>query len=322
MPCRAASRRSPGTRDRFSGLRHERQKRSALRFRLSATETDEGDLPGDGNRAICIDGAACGGERDMNARAQVLVEHLPDLRRYAAALVGASRGDRLVEACVEQVLEDPGLLDPVAPRHALLRLFDQIFERAAAPQDLEAVVGTEGLRSAVAQLPTLDRKILLLSNLMRLSRGEVAAVLGLTQSEIADRLLAARETLRRHLAARVLVIEDEPIVALSIARIISRMGHSVCGVAHDRREALERVREGKPTLILADVRLRGGDDGIRTVEEIIGRTPMPVIFITGYAHDLIQNQRMRPTLVIGKPFMPQTLEVAVQRVLSQRALAS
>ena len=131
-----------------------------------------------------------------------------------------------------------------------------------------------------------------------------------------------RECLRRRLSARVLVIEDEPIVAMSIAGIVSRMGHSVCGVAQSRSEAFERARDGRPTLILADVRLRGGDDGIRTVEEIVGRTPMPVIFITGHAQDLIQQLRMRPTLVIGKPFMPQTLEVAVRRVLSRQALTA
>jgi CheY-like chemotaxis protein len=75
------------------------------------------------------------------------------------------------------------------------------------------------------------------------------------------------------------------------------------------------VRDSQPTLILADVRLSDGDSGITTVQEIVRRRPVPVIFITGYVQDLIREQQLRPTLVIGKPFAPRTLEAAVRRVL-------
>jgi CheY-like chemotaxis protein len=86
-------------------------------------------------------------------------------------------------------------------------------------------------------------------------------------------------------------------------------------VAHTRREALARVRETRPGLILADVRLRDGDNGIATVREIVRQVSAPVIFITGHAQDLIAEQQLRPTLVVGKPFAPHTLEAAVRRVL-------
>jgi CheY-like chemotaxis protein len=139
---------------------------------------------------------------------------------------------------------------------------------------------------------------------------------------VTRRLMSARELLRSQLSAKVLVIEDEPIVAMSIAHVMTRMGHEICGIAHNRQEALARMRESRPDLILADVRLGNGDNGITTVREITDRRAIPVIFITGYAHELLAEERLRPTLVIGKPFVPRTLEIAVRRALGSATAGS
>ncbi len=122
--------------------------------------------------------------------------------------------------------------------------------------------------------------------------------------------------MRRALSLRVLVIEDEPVVAMSIAHILTHMGHEVCGIAHTQREAVARARASMPGLILADVRLRDGDNGIATVRAIRRHQAIPVIFVTGHANDLVA-QDLRPALVVGKPFAPRTLEAAVRRVLAR-----
>jgi CheY-like chemotaxis protein len=176
----------------------------------------------------------------------------------------------------------------------------------------------DGLPGALAQLPPDQRKALLLVTIEGFGHADAGAVLGLSAETVGRLVLAAREALRRLLSLRVLVIEDEPVVAMSIAHILTHMGHEVCGIAHTQREALARARASMPNLILADVRLRDGDNGIAAVRAITRHQAIPVIFLTGHATDLIA-QDLRPALVVGKPFAPRTLEAAVRRVLARQS---
>lgn len=257
----------------------------------------------------------------MPLRSEDIVRELPGLRRYALALTGATpSADRLVERALERLLTRQARLAPPALRPALFAALAADY--AADPgEDARAAGvlppgGGMPLRSALRGLAPLDRQVLLLVTLAGFARGEVAAMLDLSEAETGRRLLAARESLRRAVALRALVIEDEPLVALGIAQILARMGHEVCGVAGSRREALWRDRESLPGLILADVRLRDGDDGIRIVREIVARRPVPVVFITGHAPALIAADDLSPAVVIGKPFAPRTLEVAVRHAIA------
>ncbi len=259
----------------------------------------------------------------MPVRSTDIIDELPGLRRYAAVLVGdVGRADELVEICLERLLAEQAQLTGRHLRLMLFALFDRVFEEARRTAPMPDDVSRNrdhhaagALDTSLRGLPLEERKALLLVALEGLSQGDAAAILGVSSPVIARHVLKARERLRRALSRRVLVIEDEPIMAMSIAHIMTRMGHEVCGVAQTRREALARVRETRPSLILADVRLRDGDNGIATVREIVRRLSVPVIFITGYAHDLVDAREFDPATVIGKPFAPRTLEAAVRRVL-------
>jgi CheY-like chemotaxis protein len=253
----------------------------------------------------------------MSVRSTEIIDLLPSLRRYALALVGdQGRADALVEVCLERLLAEQAHVSGRALRLTLFALFDLIHDETLHADRPEAAVAAGGsLAHSLHDLPLEERKALLLVTVEHFSQSDAGAILRVPAPVIARRVLAARERLRRALSRKVLVIEDEPVMAMSIAHIVTRMGHEVCGVAHTRREALARVRETRPGLILADVRLRDGDNGIATVREIVRQVSAPVIFITGHAQDLIAEQQLRPTLVVGKPFAPHTLEAAVRRVL-------
>jgi CheY-like chemotaxis protein len=248
----------------------------------------------------------------MSVRSTEIIDLLPSLRRYAHALVGApARADGLVELCLERLLAEQAHLSGRALRLTLFALFDLIHDETLRAGVAEAEVApSDRLEHSLSDLPLEERKALLLVTVERFSQSEAAAILRSSTAVIARRALAARERMRRALSRRVLVIEDEPMMAMSIAHILTRMGHEVCSVAHTRREALARVRDTRPNLILAD-----GDNGLATVREIVREVGAPLIVITGHAHELVAEPQLGPTVVVGKPFAPHTLEAAVRRVL-------
>jgi DNA-directed RNA polymerase specialized sigma24 family protein len=255
----------------------------------------------------------------MSVHSAGIIDQLPSLRRYASALIGApARADDLVELCLERLLADQSRLSEDRLRLTMFALFDAVERQVREVFDTERsadAMASDGLYKSLYRLPIDERKALLLTSVEGFSHAEAAIMLRIPSALVAQRALAARERLRRALSRKVLVIEDDALMAMSIAHIVQHMGHEVCGVAHSRRHALAQVHASQPTLILADVRLRDGDTGIATVREIVRRRPVPVIFITGHAQDVIREQQLRPTLVIGKPFAPHTLEAAVRRVL-------
>ena len=131
-----------------------------------------------------------------------------------------------------------------------------------------------------------------------------------------EKLAAARMELRRQAPTRVLIIEDEPVIAMDIAGIVESLGHEVVGVAARHSEAVELARRHSPGLVLADVQLQDGDSGVVTVQEIMQSSDVPVIFVTGFPERLLTGDRVEPAFIVTKPFDPETLKVAIVQALS------
>jgi len=173
-----------------------------------------------------------------------------------------------------------------------------------------------GFNRQLAALPSVERQVLLLTALERFSTGETARILNLAEADVVEKLGVAREELRRQAPARVLIIEDEPVIAMDIAGIIEALGHEVVGVASRHAEAVELASRHSPGLVLADVQLQDGDNGIATVQEIMQSLDVPVIFVTGYPERLLTGDRVEPAFIVTKPFDPETLKVAIVQALS------
>lgn len=114
--------------------------------------------------------------------------------------------------------------------------------------------------------------------------------------------------------ARVLIIEDEPVIVLDLEMLLEEIGCDVCGVAETAADAISLARDLEPALILADIRLKAGDDGIEAVQEILEHRTVPVLFITGNWREL-RRRGMPEALAIGKPFLPDVLKRAVRNIL-------
>jgi CheY-like chemotaxis protein len=249
---------------------------------------------------------------------QTLAPHLPYLRRYARALTGSqSSGDAYVRAALTALLTgDQTFADSVSPRVGLYRLFHAIWESASAP--LEAGSADAESQTPEARLRALDapkRAALLLTAVEGFSMDEAAFILDETPAEIEAAVLAAQQSIDGQLASRVLIIEDEPIIALDLENLVTELGHRVVATAATRDEAVAKALAERPGLVLADINLGEGGSGIDAVTEILNSFDIPVIFITAYPEKLLTGERPEPTYLIAKPFLPETVQATVGQAL-------
>jgi CheY-like chemotaxis protein/DNA-directed RNA polymerase specialized sigma24 family protein len=248
-----------------------------------------------------------------------IVKFLPYLRRYARALLGSQdRGDEYVRVCLEAYLAEPERIAPSSNiRLELFALFHEVWSLVdeTFPEAVPDVSDSKVLQG-VGRLPPRQRQALLLVSLEGFSFDEVSRILNASPDEIRAELEAARAELATQTSVRVLIIEDEPLIAEDIAGLVTDMGHKVCGQAAREEEALRLAAETLPELILADIQLKGGDSGIKAVQKILRSTNLPVIFITGFPERLLTGEQLEPAFLISKPFQPEVLRTAIGQALA------
>jgi CheY-like chemotaxis protein/DNA-directed RNA polymerase specialized sigma24 family protein len=252
---------------------------------------------------------------------QQLAPHLPFLRRYGRALTGSqSEGDHYVRATLETIVAAPEEFPrDVDPRLGLYRTFQAIWgsthadnrvEPADAGQDGEAIA-----RARLARIAPLSRQALLLTAMEGFTVEDTAYLIEASPDEV-DRLVSdALAEIEKQTRARVLIIEDEPIIAMDIEAIVRDQGHEVTGVAVTRDEAVALALEDRPGLVLADIQLADDSSGIDAVKDILAEFNVPVIFITAFPERLLTGERPEPTFLITKPFQRSTVKAAISQAL-------
>jgi CheY-like chemotaxis protein len=231
-----------------------------------------------------------------------LLRALPYARRYARALTGSqATGDGLVAESVKEML--PGGFVEGDVRRALYGAVTRHFERWRGG-------------SIAHGLSAHQRQLLLLTALEEMQVEDAAAIVGLEVAAANAALDDARERLRSAAAADVLIIEDEPIIAMDIEELVEGCGHRVVGVAATESEAVEIAARTPPGLILADINLGLGGDGTQAVARIMRRHAAPVIFVTAYPERLLTGEALEPAFVITKPFEPLTLAIATYQAVT------
>lgn len=121
---------------------------------------------------------------------------------------------------------------------------------------------------------------------------------------------------------RVLVVEDEVIVAWDISESLRRLGYDVVGITARGEEAVDMATDLKPDLILMDVRLAGRCDGVEAAGAIREKTGRGVLFLTAHA-DVGTIQRAAQTDPLGyvfKPFTQEVLGAALERAVVRAGL--
>ncbi|WP_379922518.1 response regulator [Erythrobacter sp. R86502] len=252
-----------------------------------------------------------------------IAANLPFLRRYARALAGSqTSGDAFVRGMLEAVLSDEALLATVGGgRVALYRAFSTFWASASVSEPLDAgagLVAGEHEAGAQARLGTITppaRQALLLTTLEDFTAGEAAAILGCTPEDIRQMVADAIADIEREQTTTVLIIEDEPLIAMQLEDLVTSIGHSVSGTAATRSQAREAVAQTMPGLVLADIQLADGSSGLDAVDDILTVGSMPVIFITAYPERLLTGDRPEPTYLVTKPFQEATVRAAISQAL-------
>ncbi|BAZ49498.1 PAS/PAC sensor hybrid histidine kinase [Nostoc sp. NIES-4103] len=118
---------------------------------------------------------------------------------------------------------------------------------------------------------------------------------------------------------RVLVVEDEFILAINLQEILESLGYTVIDIADSAETAIEKAAQLLPNLILMDIRLRGEMDGIHAAEQIWNRLEIPVIYLTGHSDEstLKRASLTFPFGYILKPVREKELYVAIETALNR-----
>jgi CheY-like chemotaxis protein/DNA-directed RNA polymerase specialized sigma24 family protein len=249
-----------------------------------------------------------------------IVQHLPYLRRYARALTGSQTvGDEYIRGCLETLLHEPEFMSE--GRSVPVQLF-KLFHKFAATvesstDDIAKLADPVERRvgERLIALAPVDRQALLLVHQEGFSQAEAAEVLGLTTEELAHRIDDAWTNLKRQPTTDVLIIEDEPVIALDVAESVKSLGHSVTGIANRASQAIAMAKANPPGLVLADIQLKDGSTGVTAVREILKSIEVPVVFVTAFPERLLTGEALEPAFVVTKPFDSTTLKVAISQAL-------
>ncbi|MBY8974391.1 response regulator [Rhodobacteraceae bacterium NNCM2] len=259
-------------------------------------------------------------EEPRESLSVLIAPHLPYLRRYARALAGSQgSGDAYVASVLEAIIADIDMFDrKLDSRVALYKIFTAIWSSGNIDTSVEATPDNLVART-VSRLTPRSRQMLLLTTVEEFSDAEAATIMDVAPDEAALLMADAQAELASQARARVMIIEDEPVIALDLESIVGGMGHETVGIADTHKTAVKLAEETEPDLILADIQLADGSSGIEAVEEILGAHQTPVVFITAYPERLLTGQRPEPTYLVTKPFRPETVEAAVGQALFHKS---
>jgi DNA-binding NarL/FixJ family response regulator len=123
---------------------------------------------------------------------------------------------------------------------------------------------------------------------------------------------------------KVLIVEDEPVIAENIAVYLNNADFVVSGIAYDDEDALEQIKNNTPDAVILDINLDSVMDGIQIAQFINKHYPMPYIFLTSYAdrETLERAKKVEPWGYIVKPFNEKTLQASLEMAISNFAQRS
>lgn len=116
---------------------------------------------------------------------------------------------------------------------------------------------------------------------------------------------------------RILIVEDEAVIALELEAMIEDLGHAVVAIAASEAEAVRLSHAKHPSLILMDVRLGRGGDGIKAAHAILQAMKVPIVFCSAYARDPGTRARMeeiQPSGILSKPIVQADLKDTLERL--------
>jgi CheY-like chemotaxis protein len=254
-----------------------------------------------------------------------IAPHLPFLRRFSRALTGTQQsGDAYVAAVLELIIADPASVKSESDiRLALYRHYCRIWQ--SVPLNMKSSKTGEPFGTMPRQIADVispkAREAILLYAVEGFGVDEIGLILDCGAEQVSLLLAESASSTARQMATDVLVIEDEPIIAMDIEDILNSLGHRVTGIARTESQALELAARKRPGLILADIQLADGSSGLDAVAKILQQISVPVIFITAFPESVLTGERPEPAFLISKPYLPDMVKAVIGQALRFHAEA-
>jgi CheY-like chemotaxis protein len=253
------------------------------------------------------------------ADSAMIAPHLPFLRRFARALAGTqAAGDAHVAATLEAIIEDPEIVDDgLDPKIAIYRAFLNTWR--GVPTSLHVDRPGSGAEAAAGRtllaIPIEPRIAFLLSAVESFTTSQIAQTLDCSESKAVELIDHAGRDIAEQIRTTVLIIEDEPLIALDLQTLVEQLGHDVTTIARTHSEAVRAALKIRPGVILADIQLADGSSGLDAVNEILGVQEVPVIFITAFPERFLTGQAPEPAFLITKPFTAESVKAVLSQAL-------
>lgn len=250
--------------------------------------------------------------------ATVIGDQLPYLRRYARALTGTqATGDAYAAATLEAILEDRSIFETSQPpRQSLFTVFHGIWTSSGSPVEDGETGLAKAAQAHLSKLTPNTREALLLHTIEEFSTDQIAEIMQTDNGEVHHLIDVAQREMADSVSGKVMIIEDEAIIAMDLQSIVADMGHGITGVARTRDSAVSLARTERPDLVLADIQLADNSSGIDAVNDILADLgDLPVIFITAFPERLLTGERPEPAFLISKPYREDQVRSAVSQAM-------
>jgi len=248
-----------------------------------------------------------------------IAPHIPYLRRFARALSGSQQaGDRYVAALLEALVAEPAMFpDHESTKVALYQAFLALWSTLDVnlTHDGPGTTQLDRAESNLQAIAPLPRQAFLLASVEGFGRDAAAAVLRVSVEAFDDLIETASQDIANQVATSVLIIEDEPLIAMDVETMVEDLGHRVTGIARTHTEATALFETDRPGIVLADIQLADGSSGLDAVNEILQSVDVPVIFVTAFPERLLTGERPEPAYLVTKPFNPQTVGALISQAL-------
>lgn len=259
----------------------------------------------------------------MPSKTDVLLPLIPYLRRHASMLAGSrDLGDEHVCLCLELLMAEPARLEGDNLLVGLFRAFHDVNKTIETVDDqLSILLGgyKERIQGALGMLPLLERRAMLLFVVEEFSLEQTGYILELDVMTLRRLLIRARTKLEALVAKSVLIIEDEPLIALQLNALTSAMGFTSSRMVGRMKDAVAAAAEEQPGLVLVDLQLDGEGSGIEAAQAILQQRNVPMVFVTGYPERLSTGQNQAPAFVVTKPFHGDHIKATIGRALATYA---
>jgi len=248
-----------------------------------------------------------------------IAPHLPYLRRFSRAVTGSqTSGDAYVAAVLEALISDISIFpEASSDRIGIYKLYSQLFTSLSVPvPEVTSPFAWEQTASAnLAAIAPMPRQAFLLVAVEDFQPDEVAEILSVDEKHLSDLLNQASGEISRQVATDIMIIEDEPLIAMDIEQMVEGLGHSVVGIARTHKEAVDLFNKSSPKMVLADIQLADGSSGIDAVNDILKTSTIPVIFITAFPERLLTGDKPEPAFLVTKPFNPDMVKALISQAL-------